>query len=269
MNEVNQFLKDTERFGPGTDILEQPLYPQPTGGAPTGATGEDESEPTGPTGPAGEEEAEDGEGEPIKAKPRNRRERRLLAKLEAERQSSMQLAQRLQTMSGAQQSIENAEYLKGIERIYGTDSPEAQMATELLRNALIGMGKDAEERAYQRIVAERQQAAQAEAEAQAELDGFIDEIEDTYGVELSETQERSYFQLLHKMSPKDKNGNVIGYADPHAVWEVFQERTKKKPTGNNRAKNLVNRSMNQGGAPDNSKIQEDSTVRFLKDSGII
>lgn len=263
MNVLNQFLKDTEQHSQGTDILDQPLYP--TGS--TGATGEVESTTTGPAGPTGGDEEE--VGEITKAKPKNRRERRLLAKLEAERHSSMQLAERLQTMTGAQKNIAEAEYLKGIERIYGTDSPEAQMATELLRNALIGMGKDAEERAYQRIVSERQQAAQAEQEAQAELDGFIDEIEDTYGVELNESQERSYFQLLHKMSPKDRNGNVTGYADPHAVWEVFQERTKKKPTGTDRAKNLVNRSMNQGGAPDNSKIQEDSIVRFLKDSGII
>ena len=182
----------------------------------------------------------------------------------------MQLAEKLEAMSGAQKSIEDADYLKGIEQIYGTDSPEAQMATNLLKQAFVGMGKDAEERAYQRVAQERQQIAQQEQEAQAELDGFIDEIEDTYNVELSDGQEKSYFQLLHKMSPKDRNGNVIGYADPHAVWEVFQERSKKKaPATNTKAKAIASRSLKQGGAPEPSKIQDDSTVRFLKDNGII
>ena len=44
---------------------------------------------------------------------------------------------------------------------------------------------------------------------------------------------------------------------------------RKKPSGNTKAKKIANRSLNQGGSPEKSTIQDDSTVRFLKDSGII
>ena len=260
MNELNQFLKDTEQDGKGFDILEQPM--NPTGGAPEG-------EPqSGPTGATGEGEPDDNDDEFTK-KPRNRQERRLRQRLDDERRSSMQLAERLQIMSQAQQSLEDAEYLKGLERIYGNDTPEAQMATEILKKAFTGISKDIEERAYQRLVSEREQAEKAQKEAQAELEGFLDEIEDTYSVQLTEKQEKSFFELLSKMSPKDKQGNVTSYADPHAVWEVFQERSTKKTNDNSKAKNLVNRSMNQGGAPDNSKLQDDATFRLLRENGII
>lgn len=270
MNEVTQFLKDTEQ-SQGVDILDQPLNPEEQAQPPAPAEETPEGdEPTGDEEEGKQLKGDDEEPEDVEPlKPKNRRERRLRQRLEAERQSAMQLAERLETMSSAQRAIEEADYMKGLDRIYGNDTPEAQMATDLLKQAFSGAVKDAEERAYARVAQERQQAAQQEADAQAELDGFIDEIEDTYNVELSETQERSYFQLLHKMSPKDKNGNVIGYADPHSVWEVFQERSKKKAPANTKAKAIASRSLKQGGTPEPSKIQDDSTVRFLKENGII
>ena len=143
------------------------------------------------------------------------------------------------------------------------------MATNLLKTALVGMGKDAEERAYQRIAQERQQQEQQQQEAQAELDGFIDDIEDTHGVEFSEAQEKSFFQLLYKMSSKDANGNVVAYADPHSVYEVFKDRTTKKPAANSQAKKVASRSLKQVGGQQKSTVQEDSTVRFLKENGIL
>jgi len=97
-------------------------------------------------------------------------------------------------------TTEEADYLKGIERIYGTDTAEAQMATELLTKAIVGARDDAENRAYERFQSERQNEAQAVQQAESELDSIMDDIEDQFGVELTESQERSYFELLQKMS---------------------------------------------------------------------
>lgn len=263
MNEVNQFLKDTEQQNQELDILDQPLYPE--GQEPAAEAGQEE-DTTAEDAPTG---ADDEEEEPTEIKPKNRRERRLRARLDSERSAGIQMAETIQNLTKANKSIDEADYLKGLDQIYGNETPEAIMAGKLLREAIVGVGKDAEERAYQRIAQERQQEAQQQQAAQAELDGFIDDIEDTYNVEFTEPQEKSFFQLLYKMSPKDANGNVVGYADPHAVYEVFKDRTTKKAKPATQAKKIASRSLKQGGGQEKSTVQEDSTVRFLKENGII
>jgi len=247
MNETEKFLADLAHDQEDVNVLEEPLVPEP----------EKEEEQV-----ADDTKTDD-------AKPHNRRERRLLEKLQQERESSMFLAGKLEAREEAKRFVtdEERDYLKGIERIYGTDSPEAQLATDMLKKAFVGAVNDAEERAYQRIAAERAKEQEAVQKADAELESYIDDIEETYGVNLTPTQERNYFQLLEKMSPKNRDGEVVQYADPHAVWEVFQERSKQ--TTDNRAKTLSARSLVQSGASTDSTIQEDSVARTLRDLGII
>lgn len=206
--------------------------------------------------------------------PKNRRERRLLQKAEREKQSSIQLAdqvktlnERIENLSQVRSVADDADYLKAIELIYGNDSPEAIQATELLKKAMIGVRDDAETRAYQRLVEQQTQEVQAVAEAEEELDSILDDIEDRYGVELTEEQEVAYFQLMQKMSPKDRQGNVVALADPDAVWEVFSDRMSKKP--DSRAKELSARSMVQSGATKDSTLKDDAAERQLREWGIL
>lgn len=257
-NEQEQFLKDTETDPSKVDVLEQPLVP-----AESEKTEEDEGAKAGASEDDDSEDGEDG------LKPKNRRERRLMNKLRQERESSMFLAGKLEARTEAERALtEEADYLKSIERIYGTDSPEALLATDLLKKAIIGARDDAENRAYERIKTERQREIEEEREAEAELDSMVEEIEDEYGVSLTDTQQRSFFQLLEKMSPKDKHGNVTEYADPHAVWEVFSEKLNKR-TKDTRAKDLSSRSMVNSGASKESTLNDDATARYLREQGII
>lgn len=258
MNEHEQFLKDLGNDqNRGVDILDAPLVPETE--QVTGATGV-----TGTTGQATDDEAI---GDDLK--PKNRRERRLMRKLQSERESSIFLAGKLEAREEAKRSVtEESDYLKAVERIYGTETPEAQLATDLLKKAIVGSREDAKREAIAEMKAERQRELDELRKAEDELDGFIDEIEDTYGVTLNETQEKSFFQLLQKMSPKDRDGKVINFADPHAVWEVFQDKLKSKGT-DNRAKVLSNRSMTQSGASKESTLQDDTSARFLRENGII
>ncbi len=73
------------------------------------------------------------EPEEDKEEARNRRERRLQAKLQAERESNIAQAARIATLTEVQKlrAEEPEEYLKQVERIYGTNTPEATEATEL------------------------------------------------------------------------------------------------------------------------------------------
>jgi hypothetical protein len=250
-DDLEQFLKDTEQKEETADILNQPLDP------------ENETQ-----GEEGSHEDEYDEAEEAEYNARNRRERRLMQKLEAERESAQFLAGKLEALTGAKATTEEADYLKGIERIYGTDSPEAQMATELLTKAILGARDDAETRAYNRFIESQTSDVRAVQQAESELDEIMDEIQDTYEVALTPSQEAKYFELMQKMSPKDRDGNVTGLADPHAVWEIFSERSSRS-SDSSRSKQLASRSLTGSGSADGSTLQVDTQQRFLRENGII
>ncbi len=236
-----QFLQDLEQ-DPSKNPLEQPLDPD--------ATAEQ--------APAEEEED-----------PKSRRERRLTARLQAERESSIALAARLEAITEAQrfrEESEPSEYLKSVERIYGTGTPEAVEATELLKSALRGAKDEAKAEAIAAIREEQVEASEAVSVEERNLDDMVDELEDAYGVTIDGATSQGFFQLLERMSPKDRNGDIIEYADPFSVWESYQSSRAKSDT---RAKDLASRSMVRTGASAPSTVQQDSTERFLRDNGII
>jgi len=240
--EQQKFLEETEQ---STDIFEQPLEP--------------EKVPEGEQKPEVDEE-----------NLRNRRERRLASKLEAERQAGIQLAAQLQAERQLRESTSNPEkdYLKNIERIYGTDSPEATQATELLKNALRGLEESASERAYTRLQEEQRKEREEMKKAEQQIETMLEELEEEHNVDMtSNAQTRTAFlKLMERMSPKDADGNIIAYADHHAVYEMYQSKMQKTE---NRAKELSSRSMTQSGASKDSTLQSDALTRTLIENGII
>lgn len=200
---------------------------------------------------------------------KRRREKRLMDKLQAERESNIALAARLEGLSEAQRlqrETEPSEYLKKVERIYGTDSPEAQAATQLLSEALTGLEERATERAIEAIRMEQQEASRATRNEERTLDSFIEQIEDGYNVSFTPEMEKGYFQLMERLSPKDSDGNIVAYADPETTWELFQEKLQKRE---NPAKAIASRSMAQSGSSGDSKLQDDSMQRYLREQGIL
>lgn len=248
-NETDTFLDQTQGDNKLLEMLNEPVSPEK----------EDGTEPSEPS-------VDDPETQPESVK--DRRHKRLEAKLQAERESNIALNARLSQIMEAQKSRtdESAEYLKAVERIYGTNTPEALEATEILKTALRGVKDEARGEALEAFREERRQELQAEREAAQQLDSMIDELEDDYNVTISPTHQKAFFKLLEKLSPKDADGNIIEYADSHAVWEEYQQRQKTPDTP---AKNLAARSMVQGGNSAPSKLQTDSNERWLKEQGII
>lgn len=241
MNEQEQFLKDVEPQA--EDLLEQPLTPE-----------KEEEVP---------EKPEDDE-----MKLRNRREKRLARDLQAEREAGIKMAAQLAVYSETAKFKQEAgdDYLKSVDKIYGSETPEAVAATELLKSALKGVGEKATERALERFREEQSKAQEAVKNEEKQLDSMIEEIEDDNNLILTADQKKGFFSLLERMSPKDTAGNVIHYADPNAVWEVYQSKSKKIE---NRAKDLSSRSMVQSGASKDSQLEDDATARYLKEQGII
>lgn len=250
MNEENQFLKELEEGPTQVDNFETPLT------APQEAIAQEE-----------EKDEDDPENQPESVK--DRRHRRLEAKLAAEREANIALNERLRLIAESKQS-DTEDYLKNVERIYGTDSLEAQTATELLKNALKSVEDRAHQRALEDFRAEREKEKAEVSKEEESLDSMLDELEDEHGVDLTSTKAEStrkaFFTLLEKMSPKDSNGNIIAYADHNAVYEVLKEKLTKK--AENPAKALAARSMTQSGSA-GTNLADNSTEQFLKENGII
>lgn len=223
--------------------------------------------PQATTPPEAGKEQTEGDKEP----PKNRRERRLREQLDAERESSTFLAGKLQGLTEAQklrEETEPSEYLKKVEKIYGTQSPEAVEATKLLQEAIRGAEEQAVERALEMFREEQRSAVQAVEVEEKNLDSMVDSIEDEFDVDIDEPTEQRFFQLLEKMSPKDEEGNITAYADHFSVWEQLQSQ-KQQSAQPQRAKNLASRSMVRTGSSPNTTAGADANERWLLENGII
>lgn len=198
----------------------------------------------------------------------NRRERRLQAKLQAERESSIALAARLEVLTESQkfQRENTPEVDETIARIYGTNTPEAAEATALLTKALANVENRSTEKALERFREEQRKEREAVQKEEKTLDGMVEEIEDEHHMTLDGQSKKGFFALLEKLSPKDADGNIVQYADHHAVWEELQSKRKVEP---NRAKDLASRSMVRTGASPQTTVADDANVRFLKEQGLI
>jgi hypothetical protein len=215
-----------------------------------------------------EEPVEETSTEP---EPRNRRERRLMEKLQAEREAAIALAAKLEAITQSQQArSEQAEFLSVAERIYGTQTPELREATELLKTALLGVKEEAKREALSEYQLLRQKEQEAIINAEKRIESLLEEIEEKHNTDLSENSAHrtGFLKLLEKMSPKDSNGKIIEYADHHAVWEVYQDKVNRsKPT--NPAKDISSRTMVESNQSKDGSINNDATLAWLKENGIL
>lgn len=256
-NEEQSFLdelKQQEQQGNGLDFFETP------GEAPAEEDKEGEEAP-----------AEDIDPENAPDEVKNRRHKRLEEKLRLQREENLELAQRLREQADLERQrreSEAGEYLKSVEQIYGTESPEAAKATEILKAALKGVEERATSRALDQFREEQRQREAEVAARESELDQMIEEIEDDYGVTFTPEMQKGFFTLLEKMSPKDRQtGQITNYADHHAVWDVYKEKMRKPK--DSAQKEAAARSLTPSGASQQSKLTNDSHERWLRENGII
>lgn len=202
---------------------------------------------------------------------KNRHIRRLEAKLQAEREASIAREARIEALSEAQkfrQESKPDDLDSMVARIYGTDKPENAAATELLQKALRGYSDRAKEEAISTLREEFRARQQEDAREKDTVDSYIEQIEDQYGVDLSSTaaareRQAAFRDLWFRLSPKDKDGEVEAYADPHEVYEIFSQQQAP-----NRAQSVAARGMTRS-APVETTVQEDATTKYLRENGIL
>ncbi len=202
--------------------------------------------------------------------PKNRRERRLETKLQAERESAIALAARLEALTEAQKLREGQEsksFEKLAERIFGNQTPEAAEASQLLIESLREVHKTSKEEALAVYREERQREQADVAKETKQLDTMVEDIEDEYGVTMDEKTKEGFFTLLGKLSPKDANGEPVAWADHFEVYEQLQARRQAASQQTTRAKDIASRSMSRTGATGDTKLEDDSVKRFLQAQG--
>lgn len=208
--------------------------------------------------------------EPLPEDLRNRHVRRLEAKLQAEREANIASAARIEVLSEAQKLREQSTqsgWEEKARRIYGNDKPENAAASDLLVQSIREATESAKREILEETRSEYRQQAEEENKEIATVQGYIEQIEDHYGVDLTSNnaqgKQREFKDLWFKLSPKDSNGEVTEYADPFEVFEIFNSR---QPS--NRAKDISSRSMIRSRSVD-TPVQDDATVKYLRDNGII
>lgn len=231
-------------------------------------------------GGGGEKSDDDKKADEARAEERrlNRQERRRIERLEADKASAIQLAEMLAKEKAAKEErpskTEEEDFLKSLDSIYGTDTPQHIAATNLLKSAFQkSMDRiEAKMEAKTRELIGDQGPDQEEliAEERDELRTIIEEVEDEYGVDLTSRDaaddRRQFLDLLERMSPKDRAGNIVAYADPGSVGELFDERRSRRADG---AKSIAARGLSRSGASNADAIRNKAVEDFLKEKGII
>ena len=206
--------------------------------------------------------------------PSNRRERRFQAKLQAERESNIILAERLRVATEEKKAVkENPDVDPRLIRIFGTGEKETELA-KLFTGLLSETKESAREEALQEI-AQLEESGKAEvAQAEETIDSQLEAIEDTYGIDITSntaaaTKARTEFlTLVERLSPKDKEGNITEFADFGTAYELYQEKHAEK-IDNSRNKEIASRSMTRSSS--SSSAQRPITPGFdgwKKDFGL-
>jgi hypothetical protein len=205
---------------------------------------------------------------------KNRRERRLEAKYQAEREANIALTERIKVLSEVEKfrkETPSAGWKEKSARIYGTDKAENAEATLLLQEAI---AEAAEEKATEKVEKLKEELSARETESENELareednvESMMETVEDEFGVNLAAGSKarNAFIDEMEKLSPK-RNGEIVEYADPIAVWEIVQEKMNKP---NSRSRELASRSMTRSSGSSEANEENKATEQYLKEQGLI
>lgn len=147
-------------------------------------------------------------------------------------------------------------------KLVGNDTDEKKQVLKDL-SSYFGSLKGEARQEFLAEMQEQERAVQKQDQAALdELNAGFEEIEDSFGVDLSSgnaTAQRTrgaFVEYLKKVSHKNADGEVDQFADIPAAWEEFQSKAQRP--ANNRAKSLASRSMGTQNVSDAPQIADRS-----------
>jgi hypothetical protein len=201
---------------------------------------------------------------------KNRRERRMAEKLQAERDSAIALNERVKYLAEENARLKNqpVEVITDPEEslIYGTDENGQRM-----RRFFEKKFSDAEERGAQRALEEFEARQSSVTSEQKEYEGFIDKqlvsLEEEHNIDLTSNapgavkNRKEFLELVERLSPKDSRGAIKEYADFDSTFEIYKGmKSKPEPS---RAKELASRSM-QTSTGSGREVAPEGPMTFAK-----
>ncbi len=188
------------------------------------------------------------EEESVEDSIKNRRHRRLEAKLQAEREANIALSERVKVLSEVEKfSKETPEVDPDIAKMFDASDIGKENALRLSRKLTEIEGR-AEQRALQRINELQEKEVEEVKEAGNFIDTQLDSLEDQfkvsfYGSKKADTLRNEFLQFIEEISPKDDSGEIKDYADFETSFETFQKLQAKEKPDNSRQREIASRSM--------------------------
>jgi len=222
-------------------------------------------------------EKEDAEELPDDLK--NRQIKRLLKRREEEKQSAIELADKVRK---AHEEIEylkkdregGLKYKERFEKVIGNDTAEKQALVSEMAKIFEQQEEELTKKVDDRQRQSREKEEAEEAKLKRDVDDMVANVEDKFDLDLtSETDEANtrydkFMSLVKKMSPKDAQGNLTSYADFEAVAEIFKEQ-ESKGSSLNRKKEIASRGSSTSASVDTNKSELSAQERWLKQNGIL
>lgn len=156
-------------------------------------------------------------------------------------------------------------------RLIGNDTPEKLAMIREAKSRDERLLQQAEDRAYNRVSSEKQRELDAERKAEEELTNSIDDIEESFNVDLTSKDPVArkarvdFLNFVEKIAPKNAQGEIVAYPDMLSAYETWNE-TKARPQPS-RAKDLASRSMSRSGdavAKPTERITFDNIDSFIE-----
>ena len=138
-------------------------------------------------------------------------------------------------------------------RVIGNDTPEKISAIKDFQRALDSRDERTRQAALQELDARENEEREAEVEATNELVQGFEDIEDTFGVDITSNRPQAqktrseFVDFIKRVAPKDSEGQVTEFPDLEETFALFQDLKKESNPTSNRAKELASRSVSRSG----------------------
>lgn len=207
---------------------------------------------------------------------KNRRHRRLEAKLQAEREANIALTERVKVLSEVEKfTQETPEVDPDIAKMFDLRDPAGQQNALVLSRKLAGIKEESRQAAIESIAERENKETQEFKEAGSFIDSSLESLEDQYNVAFygskkADNLRSEFLQFVEDISPKDEDGNLKEYADFDRSFETFMTlHTKEKPD-NSRQREIASRSMqrSQSNTSQVRKVVSSGWDGWKKDMGL-
>lgn len=201
---------------------------------------------------------------------KNRRHRRLEEQLQRERESNIALNERVKALAEAREyaakNVNSSDVDPRLVEVFGNTEVGKEVAKRL-EDVLSERDKRTREETLQEIENRQIEAQREQQEYEAFIDSKLESLEDQYNIDLTSSSPRAkrarneFLGMIEKLSPKDQDGTLLGYADFESTFEIYQgqqntqdqERTTEV---SNRQKEIASRSMQKSGQNSGGNTQQ-------------